>query len=163
MNNIVNIQDKPPLESLTVRYASFGMRAASFIIDNVIFSIAINILTYILGDGKFELLVSSFFMFCIFFICNLKKQATPAKLMLSIKLADASTFQKPADKNIISRYVLSSGFFSLYSLYSIFFGQSKIIWLSLILYTSIVCLYALFNDKVQTWYDKQTKIVVIHD
>ncbi len=146
-----------------IKYASFGIRTASFIIDNVIFYLISEILIYVLGFSLFSFAASYAFTFGLFFMCNLKKRATPAKLLLSIKLADENTFKKPEDKQIIARYMLSSGFFALYSFYKIFIGQNHLIWIVLIIYIGIACCYALFNDKVQSWYDKQTKIVVIHD
>jgi uncharacterized RDD family membrane protein YckC len=158
-----NIKDKL-INNQNVRYASFGMRVASFAIDNLLFYIICFAIQFIFGNSIFSHIVAYFFTFALFFMFNFVKCATPAKLMLSIKLADEDTFKRPADKHIISRYVLSSGFFALYNLYAIFFnGESQIIWLAIYVYIALACLYALLNDKVQSWYDKQTKIVVIHD
>jgi len=77
----------------------------------------------------------------IFLLFWIKKQATPGKMFLSMKIVDATTYEKPSNKQF---YLRMLGY--IISIIPLFLG---IIWIA-------------FDSKKQGWHDKLANTLVIN-
>jgi uncharacterized RDD family membrane protein YckC len=85
---------------------------------------------------QFSILLSLFLYFWI------KKQATPGKMLLSLKIVDANTLSKPSNRQLIVRL-----FSCIISVLCLFLGM---LWIA-------------FNTKKQGWHDKIANTLVIKE
>lgn len=101
---------------------------------------------FIVNHGISKMILDQLIQFCIFSTIILyfwfKKQATPGKRILSLKIVDEKTLGKPTKKQLVLRI-----FCYLLSIIPMFLG---ILWIA-------------FDPKKQGWHDKIAKTLVIKD
>lgn len=151
VNNDISEHDR--LQNIeAVEYVGFWSRFLASIIDSVLvvmFTLPILYLVY--GDEYFE--TNASFQNSTGFIINyllpivvvilfwIYKSATPGKMLISVKIVDAKTGNKPTPLQCIIRYL---GYYV--SMFALGLGFIWIAW----------------DDKKQGWHDKMAGTVVIH-
>ena len=138
---------------LELEYVGFWARVGASIIDSVLIGIIIfPILTLIYGSdywldesldfikGPWDFLLSWVFPAVAAILFWVAKQATPGKMLISARIVDAKTGEKPSIGQLIGRYL---GYFA--STLPLFLG---IIWVA-------------FDRRKQGWHDKLAGTVVV--
>ena len=99
------------------KYAGFWIRAAATIVDTFLFIlITVPLLFLIYGwayfddttdiiAGPADLIISWILLIVVIIVLWLKKQATPGKMLFSLKLVDAKTGRAISAKQAIIRYL----------------------------------------------------------
>ena len=134
-----------------IEYVGFGLRFATFIIDSIAVLLIIRPILYLiygkesftstsLIQGAPDFILSYVFPIIAIILFWIYKSATPGKMLLSIKIVDAKTGNKPTANQAIIRYV---GYYI--AMFPLFLGFFWIIW----------------DDKKQGWHDKIAGTVVI--
>ena len=140
-------------EQEDIRYAGFWIRTGAAIIDSVaLFLIIAPVLYIIYGPEYFtsDEMVAGVWDFALNYLLPAVavilfwtyKSATPGKIILDLKIVDASTGAKPSIKQFIGRYL---GYYL--STLALMLG---LIWVA-------------FDKRKQGWHDKLAGTVVIHD
>ena len=133
-------------------YAGFWVRAWASIIDVILISfITFPLLMLIYGSAYFDggedlvagsadILISGVLPAIIVVIFWVKKQATPGKMALSVKIVDATTGQPASNAQLVGRYLAY-----FVSMTPLFLG---VFWIA-------------FDKRKQGWHDKLAGTVVI--
>ena len=145
----IEAQAQPP-----VRYVGFWKRVLATLIDSVLFAIVMGPLLiavygvdYFLPDpgvgfirGPLDLLISWILPAVLVLLFWSYRQATPGKMLISAKIADAATGGIPSDGQLLGRYL---GYF-----------------LSMIP-LGLGLLWVAFDSRKQGWHDKLAGTIVI--
>ncbi|MCL1623704.1 RDD family protein [Moraxella sp. Tifton1] len=151
----MNIHDSnhPAHNAITYEYAGFWLRLVANIIDAILWAlISLPLLYLIYGNayfsnpqpfaGGFDVILSTVLPAILSVVFWLKKDATPGKMLLGLKVLDANTGNRLTPAQAILRYF---GYFV--SAFVLFLGY---IWVGI-------------DKKKQGWHDKIAKTVVVRE
>ncbi len=147
------VADATPPDADDVEYAGFWIRVAAALIDSVLLAIiTVPFLIWIYGfdrylvesdkfiHGTADFLISYVFPAVAIIIFWIARQATPGKMLLSLKIVDAKTFGPLRPGQAIGRYL---GYYV--SMFGLFLGLFWVGW----------------DARKQGWHDKLAGTVVI--
>ena len=134
-----------------VQYVGFWSRLVASIIDSVlVIMLTLPILYFMYGaeyfdsdgslQGSTDFIISYIFPIAVIILFWIYKSATPGKMVISAKIVDANTGNKPTIMQYIIRYL---GYYV--SIFALGLGFLWVAW----------------DDKKQGWHDKMAGTVVI--
>jgi uncharacterized RDD family membrane protein YckC len=162
-------------------YVGFWARVLASLIDSILaFFIIIPVVLFVYGKdyfayaglfrGPVDMLMNVVFPAVAIILFWLARSATPGKMVISAKIVDARTGDKPSTRQLIGRYL---GYYV--SMLPFFFGffLGFLIWTAFdkrklaIALATVVCsvngfIWVAFDKRKQGWHDKLARTVVVY-
>lgn len=147
-----------------ISYAGILRRVSACVVDGVLWMIiAFVSLLFDLDnvDKNMTILMATLLItYIIFNILTITKYGcTPGRLLCSVRIKDANTFKNVTLMQATIRYIFREGIWVIYSFLSYLLPGYVSGCLFIIL--TLVLMFAIFDQRKQTFYDKIAKTVVV--